>query len=69
MDFSQALGLNVSEQDPVLLRQKLHLYINLKLASCGQPTCLHDESADFMATADDMLRSFVEKSRQLVSHK
>ncbi|MFW5442749.1 MAG: hypothetical protein ACKE51_00380 [Methylococcaceae bacterium] len=68
MDLSKALGLNISEQDPVLLQQKLHLYINLKLASCGQPTCLKGESADFLATADDMLRSFVEKSRQLVSH-
>jgi hypothetical protein len=69
LDFSQALGLNVSEQDPVLLHQNLHLYINLKLASCGQPTCLHGESVDFMATADDMLRSFVEKNRQLVAHQ
>lgn len=68
MDLAQALGLNVSEQDSELLHQKLHLYINLKLASCGQPTCLQGESVDFMATADDMLRSFVEKSRQLISH-
>lgn len=68
MDFSQALGLNSSEQDPDLLHQNLHLYINLKLASCGQPTCLKGESVSFMTTADDMLRSFVEKSRQLVSH-
>jgi hypothetical protein len=68
VDLSKALGLNVSEQDPVLLHQKLHLYINLKLASCGQPTCLKGELVDFMETADDMLRSFVEKSRQLVSH-
>jgi len=68
VDLSQALGLNVSEQDSDLLHQKLHLYINLKLASCGQPTCLHGDSVDFMATADDMLRSFVEKSRQLDSY-
>ncbi|MFK5948683.1 MAG: hypothetical protein QM500_07940 [Methylococcales bacterium] len=68
MDLSQALGLNVSEQDADLLHQKLHLYINLKLASCGQPTCLEGDLVDFMATADDMLRSFVEKSRQLDSY-
>lgn len=68
VDLSQALGLNVSEQDPVLLHKNLHLYINLKLASYGQPTCLDGESAEFMATADDMLRSFVEKNRQLVTH-
>ncbi len=68
MDLSRALGLNVSEPDPIKLRQKLHLYINLKLASYGQPTCLHDESTDFMTIADDILHSFVEKSRQLVSY-
>ncbi len=68
MDLAKALGLNVPEQDPELVHQKLHLYINLKLASCGQPTSLKGDSVDFMATADDMLRSFVEKSRQLTSH-
>ncbi len=68
MDLERALGFSVNEQDPKLIHQKLHLYINLKLASCGQPTCLQGESADFLTTADDMLRSFVEKSRQLVSH-
>ena len=68
VDLSRALGLNDSEQDPDLLCQNLHLYINLKLASYGQPTCLRGESADFLATAGDMLQNFVEKSRQLVSH-
>lgn len=68
VDLARALGLNVSEHDSDSVHQKLHLYINLKLASYGQPTCLQDESVDFMATADDMLRSFLEKSRQLVSH-
>ena len=68
MDLSRALGINNSEQDKAKLIQNLHIYINLKLASYGQPTCLQDESADFMDIADDMLRSCVEKSRQLVSH-
>jgi len=68
VDLAQALGVNDSNQNPAVLKKNLHLYINLKLASYGQPTCLADESADFMATANDMLRSFVEKSRQLVSH-
>lgn len=67
MDLAQAVGFHDTEQDPEMLRKKLHLYINLKLASCGQPTCLKGDSEDFMATADDMLRSFVEKSRQLES--
>jgi len=68
VDLAKALGLNVPEQDPEVVHQKLHLYINLKLASCGQPTCLQGDSVDFMTIADDMLRSFVEKSRQLTSH-
>ncbi|MCK4841893.1 MAG: hypothetical protein KAT04_08420 [Methylococcales bacterium] len=67
MDLSKALGLNISQQDPILLHQNLHLYINLKLASAGQVTCLYDQSVEFMTIADDMLRSFVEKSRQLES--
>lgn len=68
MDLSRALGLNVTDQDCAHLNQKLHLYINLKLASYGQPTCQISDSDDFMVTADDMLRSFVEKSRQLITH-
>jgi len=67
MDLAQAIGLDESGQNLELERRKLHLYINLKLASCGQPTCSHDESAGFMATAHDMLRSYLEKSRQLSS--
>ena len=65
MDFKQALGLYESEQDRLTEKSKQHLYINLKLASCGQPICTHDASADFMATAHDMLRNYVEKRRQL----
>ena len=68
MDLKQALGLDNSGQYWALEQDKLHLYINLKLASCGQPTCIHDESAGFMVTAHDMLNSYLEKSRQLSSN-
>ncbi len=68
MDVSKTLGLYNSEQNLVQLQQNLNLYIALKLASYGQPVNLQDESIEFISTADDMLRSFVEKSRQLVSH-
>ena len=40
MDLTQALGLHVSNQDPVQLQKNLDLYINLKLASYGQATVL-----------------------------
>jgi hypothetical protein len=68
VDLSKSVGFNVSEQDLVISKKNLHLYINLKLASYGQPTCLAEDNADFMLTADDMLRSFVEKNRQLQTH-
>lgn len=68
MDQIQSLGLNKPEQNPQLEQQKLHLYINFKLASCGQPTCFRDESADILLTAQDMLRSYLEKSRELAFH-
>ena len=65
MDYKQALGLDNSPLDQAAERRKLHLYINLKLASCGQPTCISDESAELMDTAQDLLNSYLEKSRQL----
>lgn len=67
MDFIQSLGLNQPASEPNAELQKLHLYINLKLASLGQPTCLTEDSAGIMHTAHDMLRSYLEKSRQLAS--
>ncbi len=40
------------------------------MGTYGQATYLEGDPANlaFMATADDMLRSFVEKGRQLTSH-
>ncbi len=63
--MQQALGLDYDHQDPQVFQQQLHLYINLKLASCGQPTCVDEHSQGLMATAQDLLNSYVEKSRQL----
>ncbi len=65
MDPTLALGLNNPDMSSESEKRKLHLYINLKLASCGQPACVNDESAELMATANDLLRSYLEKSRQL----
>lgn len=67
MDLQQSIGLDDFGRNQQLDKQKLHLYINLKLASCGQPVCLADESAGFLETAQDMLRSYLEKSRRLAS--
>ncbi len=65
MDQLQALGFDKQPRDEAAERRKLHLYINLKLASCGQPTCVSEDSAEFMETANDLLLSYLEKSRQL----
>ncbi len=67
MNLQQGLGLDDAGRKQLLDRQKLHLYINLKLASCGQPVCLADASAGFLDTAHDMLGSYLEKSRRLAS--
>ena len=65
MDMQKALGFNQEEQDPVVAQQHLHLYINLKLAAAGQPTCLAPLADDFMLIAEDLLNSYREKTRKL----
>jgi hypothetical protein len=65
MDMRKALGLEQLQQDPLKISQQLHLYINLKLASCGQPTCLDPASAEVMDIAQDLLASYQEKCRSL----
>ena len=67
MNKQRALGLGSESQDQQSIQQQLHLYINLKLASCGQPTCIDQESAVFMDTAQDLLNSYLEKNRLLAS--
>ena len=67
MDQLKALGISDQPIDQDAERRKLHLYINLKLASCGQPTCIDAESVDFMDTANDLLLTYVEKSRKLAT--
>ncbi len=46
-------------------RDRLQLYINLKLSSSGQTPCLDGSSDEFLAIADDLLKSYREKSRLL----
>ncbi len=66
--LKHALGLGESE-NPEKEREKLHLYINLKLASSGEPTCQScNTGTKFMEIADDLLRSYQEKNRLLSEH-
>jgi len=65
MDRHKALGLDHADQDYQTVREQLHLYINLKLASCGQPSCADPATAAFMAVSEDLLNCYLEKSRLL----
>ena len=68
MDFAHALGLDTPHENPEEERKKLQLYINLKLASSGQPTCVPEEEARFFGISQDLLRSYREKNRLLVDY-
>ena len=63
MNLESALGIgnvDLSEKQ----RKRLQLYINLKLASTGQPVS-HSGDDDFMHCANDLLKSYREKNRLL----
>ena len=68
MDFAHTLGLNKAPESPEEERAKLRLYINLKLASSGQPTCVPDESSRFFGISRDLLYSYREKNRLLANY-
>ncbi len=69
MDFAYALGMNKPPESPQEERAKLQLYINLKLASSGQPTCVPAESERFFGISRDLLRSYREKNRLLSGYQ
>ena len=68
MDLVRALGLDKPANNQQEERERLHLYINLKLAASGQPTSISTNAAAFMSIADDLLKSFQEKGRLLSAH-
>ncbi len=49
-------------------RQKLHLYINFKLISSGQPSCGTGATAELIEIAHDLLLIYREKNRLLSSY-
>ena len=69
MDFAYALGLNKAPETPEQEREKLQLYINLKLASSGQPTCVPAGAEQFFGISRDLLRSYREKNRLLSNYQ
>jgi hypothetical protein len=68
LDFAHKLGLNKAPESPEEERAKLQLYINLKLASSGQPTCVPDEASRFFGISRDLLYSYREKNRLLANY-
>ncbi len=64
MNMEESLGLNKNFDHPEKARKQLQLYINLKLASTGQPTGKSGD-AEFMSIASDLLKSYQEKNRRL----
>jgi len=69
MDFAHTLGLNKEPETTEEERVKLQLYINLKLASSGQPTCVPGEAAHFFGISHDLLKSYREKNRLLANYQ
>ena len=65
MDLERSIGFRQQDnRDEEKDRQKLQLYINLKLASSGQPIVAGDNE-EFLHTAQDLLKSYREKNRLL----
>ncbi|HBE93414.1 MAG TPA: hypothetical protein DDW55_13190, partial [Gammaproteobacteria bacterium] len=67
MDYERTLGFTDNADASDDLRRKLQLYINLKLASSGQPTVGGDDEI-FLNTAHDLLKSYREKNRLLSAY-
>ncbi len=64
MNLESALGIGNNVEISAKQRERIQLYINLKLASTGQPVS-HSGDNEFLATADDLLKSYREKNRLL----
>ena len=64
MNLEESLGLNRKTEGYEDQRERLQLYINLKLASTGQPVS-HAGDDKFMSIASDLLKSYREKNRRL----
>jgi len=68
MDFIRQLGLNEDASFATEDREKLRLYINLKLISSGFSACAASDNAGFLDIAHDLLLSYREKNRLLSNY-
>ncbi|MEN8178797.1 MAG: hypothetical protein ABFS39_09265 [Pseudomonadota bacterium] len=68
MNLERSLGFTKSSGSSKKKQKKLHLYINLKLASSGQPITEGGGGDGFLHTANDLLKSYREKNRLLTDY-
>ena len=68
MNLERSLGFVQSSGNPKKNQKQLQLYINLKLASSGQPITVGGGSDSFLHTASDLLKSYREKNRLLTDY-
>ena len=69
MNIEDSLGLGRNFENPETARKRLRLYINLKLASTGQPISHYGGDNKFMSIADDLIKSYQEKNRRLHNYQ
>ena len=60
------LGAGLPSEDET--RESIQMYINLKLSASGQPACRDGRDHAFLAVAEDLLKSYREKSRLLAGY-
>jgi hypothetical protein len=66
MNIMQHLNPGLPNEDEV--REGIQMYINLKLAASGQPPCQDGRDHAFLQVAEDLLKSYREKSRLLAGY-
>ena len=68
MDLNHFLDQSRGVDNADAARERLQLYISLKLAASGQPVGQDAANQAFLAIAEDLLKSYRERSRLLVGH-
>ncbi len=68
MNIMQHFNLGNSGPTEDEARESIQMYINLKLAASGQPPCQDGRDHAFLAVAEDLLKSYREKSRLLAGY-
>ncbi len=68
MDLVKSLGLHEKKLNAEEEKRRIQRYINLKLYSSGQPSCIPECDDEFFSVVHDLLQSYREKSRLLADH-